>query len=72
MSRPARLFELLVVGGGLLLGASATGCGGVEDPLTTTTTTTSSPPRTRTLADGGVSDAGIDTGDPGGTGSGFW
>jgi len=65
-NRNTRLFELLVVGGGLWI----SGCGGT-DPSTPTTTGTQKSV-VRVLPDGGVADAGTDTIPPGGNGSGFW
>jgi len=65
-NRNTRLFELLVVGGGLWI----SGCGGT-DPSTQTSGTQASVVR-QVLPDGGVSDAGTEPITRGGNGSEFW
>jgi hypothetical protein len=66
-NRNTRLFELLVVGGGLWI---VTGCGAATDPSTQNVGTQAAVQRTS--ADGGVVDGGSDTLPVGGHGSEFW
>lgn len=67
IKKPHKLFELLVVGGGLWI---VSGCGGQIDQKETQ----QRPSIQRTLPDGGVPDGGEFIGnDPSeGNGSGFW
>ena len=66
-NRNTRLFELLVVGGGLWI---TTGCGGADASPQTSGTQASVVQRA--LPDGGVADAGVEPITRGGNGSGFW
>jgi hypothetical protein len=65
-NRNTRLFELLVVGGGLWI----SGCGGTDPSKQTSGT--QAPVVQRVLPDGGVSDAGLEPIPRGGNGSEFW